>query len=118
MRFRIFKKRIAKEVSKTVKSAISNAQLSIWYWHHCQRSIRLNLLLWKDLDLGPKEEPARSKPFSRITIVLEEKKKWSWINNGAKINPIGLRLELIEDDSWFAKKFWQHLIEDFKIRIT
>ena len=58
------------------------------------------------------------KPFSRITIVLEEKRKESG-QCGTKINPIGLRLIINRVRFyWFAKKkdFGKYLIEDFKIR--
>ena len=61
------------------------------------------------------------KPFSRITIVLSEKKKR--LKNkimGQKINPIAFRLGVNRgwDSIWFAKKkeFGKYLIEDFKIR--
>ena len=57
------------------------------------------------------------KPFSRITIVLSEKRR---IKMGQKINPIGLRLGINRgwDSTWFAKKkdFGKYLIEDFKMR--
>ena len=43
------------------------------------------------------------KPFSRITIVLSERKETKM---GQKINPIGLRLGINRgwDSTWFAKK--------------
>ena len=57
------------------------------------------------------------KPFSRITIVLSERKE---SKDGTKINPIGLRLGINRgwDSTWFAKKkdFGKYLIEDFKMR--
>ena len=60
------------------------------------------------------------KPFSRITIVLHEKKEKEVKIMGQKINPIGLRLGINRgwDSTWFAKKkdFGRFLIEDFKIR--
>ena len=60
------------------------------------------------------------KPFSRITIILEEKKKQKESNKmGQKINPIGLRWRSTEDGTQLGlqeKDFGKYLIEDFKIR--
>ena len=72
------KKRIAKDVSKTVKSAISNAENNYQY--------DIDNLFVKEAYVGksivmkrfrPRAKGRASpikKPFSRITIVLEEKK--------------------------------------------
>ena len=60
------------------------------------------------------------KPFSRITIILEEKKKKRKINNGTKnkSNRFKIGVNRGWDSTWFAKKkdFGKFLIEDFKIR--
>jgi len=73
------RKKIAKEVSKTVKSAISNAENNNQY--------DIDNLFIKEAYVGkslvmkryrPRAKGRASpikKPFSRITIVLEEKKK-------------------------------------------
>ena len=73
------RKRIAKEVSKTVKSAISNAENNHQY--------DIDSLFVKEAFVGksivmkryrPRAKGRASpikKPFSRITIVLEEKKQ-------------------------------------------
>ena len=73
------RKRIAKDVSKTVKSAISNAENNHQY--------DIDSLFVKEAYVGkslvmkrfrPRAKGRASpikKPFSRITIILEEKKK-------------------------------------------
>ncbi len=73
------KKRIAKDVSKTVKSAISNAENNHQY--------DIDNLFVKEAYVGkslvmkrfrPRAKGRASpikKPFSRITIILEEKKE-------------------------------------------
>ena len=98
------RKKVAKDISKTVKSAISNAENNNQY--------DIDNLFIKEAYAGkslvmkryrPRAKGRASpikKPFSRITIILEEKKKlmirrqWSQkkkkgVNNGTKINPIG-----------------------------
>ena len=79
------KKRIAKDVSKTVKSAISNAENNHQY--------DIDNLFVKEAYVGkslvmkrfrPRAKGRASgikKPFSRITIVLEEKKE---VKDGSK----------------------------------
>ena len=73
------RKRISKDVSKTVKSAISNAENNFQY--------DIDNLFIKEAYVGkslvmkrfrPRAKGRASpikKPFSRITIILEEKKK-------------------------------------------
>ena len=73
------RKRIAKEVSKTVKSAISNAENNYQY--------DIDNLFVKEAFVGkylvmkryrPRAKGRASpikKPFSRVTIILEEKKQ-------------------------------------------
>ena len=73
------RKRIAKDVSKTVKSAISNAENNLQY--------DIDNLFVKEAYVGksivmkryrPRAKGRASpikKPFSRITIILEEKKE-------------------------------------------
>ena len=73
------RKRISKDVSKTVKSAISNAENNFQY--------DIDKLIVKEAYCGKKITMKRfrprakgraspiKKPFSRITIVLEEKKE-------------------------------------------
>ena len=85
------RKRIAKDVSKTVKSAISNAENNHQY--------DIDNLFVKEAYVGksivmkrfrPRAKGRASpikKPFSRITIVLEEKKKKRSLNNGTKNKP-------------------------------
>ena len=66
---------------------------------------------------------AIKKPYSRVTIILEEKnqeKKGDKKIMGQKVNPIGLRLGINRswDSVWFARKndYGKLLIEDYKIR--
>ena len=58
------------------------------------------------------------KPYSSVTIILSEQKKWRVM--GQKVNPVGFRLGVNRgwDSVWYAKKkdFGNYLIEDFKIR--
>ena len=57
------------------------------------------------------------KPYSSVTIILSEVKKWRVM--GQKVNPVGFRLGVNRgwDSVWYAKKdFGNYLIEDFKIR--
>ena len=118
------RKRIAKDVTKTVKSAISNAENN--YQYDIDNLFVKEAYVGKSLVMKRYRPRAKGrassikKPFSRITIILEEKKKKRLINNGTKINPIGLRLGINRgwDSTWFAKKkdFGKYLIEDFKIR--
>ena len=105
------RKRISKDVSKTVKSAIANAENNHQY--------DIDNLFVKEAFVGkslvmkrfrPRAKGRASpikKPFSRITIVLEEKLKNKEKEiMGQKINPIGLRLGINRgwDSTWFAKK--------------
>ena len=97
------RKRIAKEVSKTVKSAISNAennyQLDIDNLFVKEAYVGKSLVMKRFRPRAKGRASPIKKPFSRITIVLHE------INRGW-------------DSTWFAKKkdFGKYLIEDFKIR--
>ena len=71
------RKRIAKDVSKTVKSAISNAENNYQYDIDnliCKRSICWKIFVMKRFRPRAKGRASPiKKPFSRITIVLEEK---------------------------------------------
>ena len=72
------RKRIAKEVSKTVKSAISNAENN--YQYDIDNLFVKEAFVGKSLIMKrfrPRAKGRASpikKPFSRITIILEEKK--------------------------------------------
>ena len=115
------KKKAASEISKTVKSAIANAENN--------NQLDIDNLFVKEAYVGksivmkrfrPRAKGRASpilKPYSRVTIILEEKRR---LKMGQKINPIGLRLGINRgwDSTWFAKKkdFGKFLIEDFKIR--
>ena len=73
------RKRIAKEVSKTVKSAISNAENN--YQYDIDNLFIKEAYVGKSLVMKrfrPRAKGRASpikKPFSRITIILEEKKE-------------------------------------------
>ena len=72
------RKRVAKDVSKTVKSAISNAENN--YQYDIDNLIVKEAYVGKSLVMKrfrPRAKGRASpikKPFSRITIILEEKK--------------------------------------------
>ncbi len=72
------RKRVAKDVSKTVKSAISNAENN--YQFDIDNLIVKEAFVGKSLVMKRYRPRAKGraspikKPFSRITIVLEEKK--------------------------------------------
>ena len=72
------RKRVAKDVSKTVKSAISNAENN--YQYDIDNLIVKEAYVGKSLVMKRYRPRAKGraspikKPFSRITIVLEEKK--------------------------------------------
>ena len=115
------RKRIAKDVSKTVKSAVANAennyQFDIDQLFIKEAYVGKSLVMKRFRPRAKGRASPIKKPFSRITIVLEERKEKKM---GQKINPIGLRLGINRgwDSTWFAKKkdFGKYLIEDFKIR--
>ena len=73
------RKRIAKEVSKTVKSAISNAENN--YQYDIDNLFVKEAFVGKSLVMKrfrPRAKGRASpikKPFSRVTIILEEKKQ-------------------------------------------
>ena len=73
------RKRIAKEVSKTVKSAISNAENN--YQYDIDNLFVKEAYVGKSLVMKRYRPRAKGraspikKPFSRITIILEEKKE-------------------------------------------
>ena len=73
------RKRIAKEVSKTVKSAISNAENN--YQYDIDNLVVKEAYVGKSLVMKRYRPRAKGraspikKPFSRITIILEEKKE-------------------------------------------
>ena len=73
------RKRIAKEVSKTVKSAISNAENN--YQYDIDNLFVKEAYVGKSLIMKRYRPRAKGraspikKPFSRITIILEEKKE-------------------------------------------
>ena len=72
------RKRIAKDVSKTVKSAISNAennnQFDIDNLFVKEAYVGKSLVMKRFRPRAKGRASAIKKPFSRITIVLEEKK--------------------------------------------
>ena len=77
-RFRIYTKKVAKDVSKTVKSAISNAENN--YQFDIDNLFVKEAYVGKSLVMKRYRPRAKGraspikKPYSRITIVLEEKK--------------------------------------------
>ena len=72
------RKRISKDVSKTVKSAISNAennnQFDIDNLFVKEAYVGKSLVMKRFSPIAKGRASAIKKPFSRITIVLEEKK--------------------------------------------
>ena len=115
------RKKISQDVSKTVKSAIANAennnQLDIDNLYVKEAYVGKSLVMKRFRPRAKGRASPIKKPFSRITIILSEKKEKKM---GQKINPIGLRLGINRgwDSTWFAKKkdFGKYLIEDFKMR--
>ena len=73
------RKKIAKEVSKTVKSAISNAennnQLDIDNLFVKEAFVGKSLIMKRFRPRAKGRASPIKKPFSRITIILEEKKE-------------------------------------------
>ena len=73
------RKRIAKDVSKTVKSAISNAennhQFDIDNLYVREAYVGKSLVMKRFRPRAKGRASPIKKPFSRITIVLEEKKE-------------------------------------------
>ena len=73
------RKRIAKDVSKTVKSAISNAENNFQYdidnLYVKEAYVGKSLVMKRYRPRAKGRASPIKKPFSRITIVLEEKKK-------------------------------------------
>ena len=82
------RKKIAQDVSKTVKSAISNAENN--YQYDIDNLFVKEAYVGKSLVMKRYRPRAKGraspikKPFSRITIVLEEKKQKKKLNNGTK----------------------------------
>ena len=82
------RKRIAKDVSKTVKSAIANAENN--YQYDIDNLFVKEAYVGKSLVMKrfrPRAKGRASgikKPFSRITIILEEKKEKKEVKNGPK----------------------------------
>ena len=82
------RKRISKEVSKTVKSAISNAENN--YQYDIDNLFIKEAYVGKSLVMKRYRPRAKGraspikKPFSRITIILEEKNRRERVNNGTK----------------------------------
>ena len=117
-------KRISKDIKKTISSAVANAENNFQY--------DIDKLVVKEAYCGKqiimKRFRARAKgraapimkPYSNVTIILTEKNKFKRRNMGQKVNPVGLRLVLIEAGTLFGmqkkKDFGNYLIEDFKIR--
>ena len=79
------RKRIAKDVSKTVKSAIANAennnQFDIDNLYVKEAYVGKSLVMKRFRPRAKGRASPINKPFSRITIVLSEKKE---IKNGTK----------------------------------
>ena len=73
------KKRIAKDVSKTVKSAISNAENNNQYdidnLFVKEAFVGKSLVMKRFRPRAKRRASTIKKPFSRITIILEEKKE-------------------------------------------
>ena len=73
------RKRIEKDVSKTVKSAISNAENNFQYdidnLYVKEAYVGKSLVMKRYRPRAKGRASPIKKPFSRITIVLEEKKK-------------------------------------------
>ena len=111
--------KISLDVSKTVKSAIANAennnQFDIDNLYVKEAYVGKSLVMKRFRPRAKGRASPIKKPFSRITIVLSERKETKM---GQKINPIGLRLGINRQITWFAKKkdFGKYLIEDFKMR--
>ena len=75
------RKRIAKEVSKTVKSAISNAENNYQYdidnLYIKEAYVGKSIVMKRFRPRAKGRAAAIKKPFSRITIILEEKQNKS-----------------------------------------
>ena len=72
-------KRIAKDISKTVKSAISNAENNYQYdidnLYIKEAYVGKSLVMKRFRPRAKGRASPIKKPFSRVTIILEEKKK-------------------------------------------
>ena len=73
------RKRIAKEVSKTVKSAISNAENNYQYdidnLYIKEAYVGKSIVMKRFRPRAKGRASPIKKPYSRVTIILEEKKK-------------------------------------------
>jgi large subunit ribosomal protein L22 len=87
-------KRITKDIRKTISSAVANAENNYQY--------DIDNLIVKEAYCGKKITMKRFrprakgraapilKPYSSVTIILSESKKWRVM--GQKVNPVGFRL--------------------------
>ena len=99
-------------MSKTVKSAIANAennnQFDIDNLYVKEAYVGKSLVMKRFRPRAKGRASPIKKPFSRITIILSEKKEKKM---GQKINPIGLRLGINRgwDSNVVCKKkgFWK-----------
>ena len=75
------RKKVAVDIKKTVKSAIANAENNYQYDIdnlYVKEAYVGKSIVMKDLDQEQKEELSPiKKPFSRVTIILEEKQRKS-----------------------------------------
>ena len=104
-------KRITKDIRKTIHSAVANAENNFQY--------DIDKLIVKEAYCGKKIMMKRFrarakgraapilKPYSSVTIILSEIKKWRVM--GQKVNPVGFRLGVNRGWDLFGmlKKIWK-----------
>ena len=105
-------KRISKDIKKTISSAVANAENNFQY--------DIDKLFVKEAYCGKKIMMKRFrprakgraapilKPYSSVTIILSEQKKWRVM--GQKVNPVGFRLGVNRGWILFGmlrKRFWK-----------
>ena len=71
-------KRITKDIRKTINSAVANAENNFQYDidNLVVKKLIVEKIVMKDLDLEQRVELLNSKPYSSVTIILSEQKKW------------------------------------------
>ena len=79
------RKKVAEDIKKTVKSAIANAennnQMDIDYWYVKEAYVGKGLAMKRFRPRAKGRASKIIKPFSRLTIILEERKKIKQIVN-------------------------------------
>ena len=77
-RFRIYKKKVAEDIKKTVKSAIANAENNYQYdidnLYVKEAFVGKSIVMKRFRPRAKGRAAPIKKPYSRVTIILEEKK--------------------------------------------